>query len=140
MIARLGIAATLLCAGACSRLSPAGFWSTYRPELILSQSSDQGPWGGTRRIHWQSSPGSFSEADVVGFATEHGWTVVGRCSVPPPSEQYGTTMMDVPCLVLACTSGWVRVEPGSGRADETSGFVEISTDGSRLSVSHRWGE
>jgi hypothetical protein len=57
------VAAALLASGACTRGAPAGFWTDYRSPWIVAQSSDQGPWGGVRWIHWEASAaGALTEA------------------------------------------------------------------------------
>jgi hypothetical protein len=58
----------------CSRSTPAGFWTSYKPELIANRRSDQGPWGGTRWVQWLGAkPGTFAPVDVVRFAESKGW-------------------------------------------------------------------
>jgi hypothetical protein len=42
--------------------------------------------------------------------------------------------------VYRCTSGWVRVEPGSGKVREAYGYIHIDADGRHLGVYHAWGE
>lgn len=55
----------------CSNLSPAGFWTSFQKDLIIKQESDQGPWGGTRIIHWKTkSIKPFSEKELLDFATK----------------------------------------------------------------------
>ena len=80
----LGLATLVMLAGsACARLAPAGFWASYRPELIENKSSDQGPWGGARWIQWASDkPGTFVEGDVKEWATDNGWTYCDRTEYP----------------------------------------------------------
>jgi hypothetical protein len=69
----VAIVVVVMIAGGCARASPAGFWSTYRPDLIKDKDSDQGPWGGVRWIHWTSpTPGTFRSAEVLKFARSKG--------------------------------------------------------------------
>jgi hypothetical protein len=152
----------------CSRQTPAGFWATYRPELIARKYSDQGPWGGVRWVHWVApAPGTFTLADVESFATSHGWVCqkpvaysaqqihvwqysgkpvfplhFGSANRPPDNA----TVMEFPrdidgdSLVVQCDSRWVRVEPGSGKSSTALGYIQIDKSGTRLAVYHLWGE
>jgi hypothetical protein len=42
--------------------------------MIEDKLSDQGPWGGSRWIHWVAHDAeTFTPADAMKFAAEHGW-------------------------------------------------------------------
>jgi hypothetical protein len=132
----------------CAKLSPAGFWATYRPELIVQKYSDQGPWGGIRWVHWVApAPGTFTLADVERFATSNGWA----CQKPvaysaeqvrawQSSRKEFPRHIDGDSLVVQCDSRWVRVEPGSGDSSTAFGYIQIDRSGTRLAVYHLWGE
>ena len=124
----------------CSRLMPAGFWTSYRADLISGSFSDQGPWGGTRWVLWTAqTAGTFTTKDVMEFAGAEGW----KCS------SAGNDLPDVQGMprhireasdVFACSTGWIRVEPGTGETSDSSGYVQIEKSGTRMAVYHLWGE
>ena len=43
-------------------------------------------------------------------------------------------------LFSKCHTGWMRVEPGSGKDTEALGYVQIDLAGRQLAVYHLWGE
>lgn len=60
-------------------LSPAGFWGAYRHDELVEHESSQGPWGGSRYLHWQAKGDEgFDPQDVLQFAVEHGWRLHSR--------------------------------------------------------------
>jgi hypothetical protein len=152
----------------CTRLSPAGFWTTYRPELIAGKYSDQGPWGGIRWVQWQAAaPGTFTVADAKRFAGSKGWTCgdpisysadqirmwqIGGKPVfplhfgPPDRPPHNATVDRFPLSitgdssVMQCDSGWTRVEPGLADTKKAYGYIQVEKAGTRLAVYHLWGE
>jgi len=162
------IFAALMILSSCARLSPAGFWATYQPELIVRKYSDQGPWGGVRWVHWVApAPGMFTLADVESFATSHGWVCqkpvaysaqqihvwqyagkpvfplhFGSANRPPGDSTVKEFPRDIDgdSLVVQCDSRWARVEPGSGKSSTAFGYIQIERSGTRLAVYHLWGE
>jgi hypothetical protein len=160
---RLAIVALFVIACACARASPAGFWSTYRPDLIKNDDSDQGPWGGVRWIHWTSpTPGTFRAAALLEFARSKGWsckepvtysasqlrlwTFAARPVFPlhfgPADHQPDNqAVLNFPrfiaddSLISECRTGWMRVEPGSGKDTDALGYIQI--DRGRTSARRR---
>jgi hypothetical protein len=154
----------------CSSAMPAGFWSSYRKDLIVNLNSDQGPWGGWRWVEWRAEQAqTFREADVRLFAEKKGW----KCS---EREEYSTAQLThwqyghrpiFPLLyptdrgfdyfsgvarfprtiasdsiVLKCQTGWMRSNP-TGHDPElvtAYGFIHLSKDGREMAVYHLWGE
>jgi hypothetical protein len=165
---RATVALVVLMAVSCTKASPAGFWTAYRPELIRKRHSDQGPWGGTRWISWQSEhAGTFTASDAARFAASHGWS----CQEPTPHsaeqmklwqysgkpvfvlpfgpasqrpDNHGVEQLprfiDDDSITITCTSGWVRVKPGSDRTTPAYGYIHMNTVGTRMTVYHLWGE
>ena len=43
-------------------------------------------------------------------------------------------------LVYECTTGWIRVDPGTARDTDALGYIQIDKSGSRMAVYHLWGE
>jgi hypothetical protein len=162
------VVAVLAAAVGCSRLSPAGFWARYRAESIVDQSSDQGPWGGVRWVHWVApAPGRFTPAGAERFAASHGWTCQrpvsysaeqvhawqssGKPVFPLPfgpadrpsgngSAEALPRHIDGASWVVRCESGWIRVEPGSGKETPAFGYIQVDRSGTRMAVYHLWGE
>ena len=151
-------------------MSPAGFWLTYREDLVVNEHSNQGPWGGRRWIHWKSVEPMFDLADVIRFAENHGWEceeseeysagqiatwVWGDTSVFPlfygftgdpgwkHSHPYNTDFprhIDGEAIVVRCDSGWIRVRPGTDQESTAFGYIVTSRDRRRMAVYHLWGE
>lgn len=152
----------------CGRLTPPGFWVSYRSELIHHKFSDQGPWGGSRSIFWMSpAPGTFRASDAIRFAASSGWSCgnpvrysaaeisawryAGRPVFPllfgsadhAPND---ASVLDFAryisehSLVVECKTGWIRVEPGTGHERNAFGYIQIDERGTRMAVYHLWGE
>jgi hypothetical protein len=49
-------------------------------------------------------------------------------------------VIDDDSWVIECDSGWLRVEPGSGKETPALGYIHLDALGTRLAVYHRWGE
>jgi hypothetical protein len=152
----------------CTKVSPAGFWRGYRSGVIVAQESDQGPWGGSRWIHWVARGSeNFEISDVVQFAKDNGWTCkeptvlsAGRTSnwmgnhrpVFPlffgepggvvhysGNDAFPRHIFDDSSLIQ-CETGWIRVAPGSGESSPAFGYIQVESGGNRLAVYHLWGE
>jgi hypothetical protein len=161
-------AIAVMSAASCARLTPAGFWARYKPDLIVGRHSDQGPWGGTRWLHWEArSLGTFTAADAVQFAASYGWAC--EPAVPYTAKQlalwtyqkrpvfplafgpadripdnsavegFPRTIHD-DSVVVACASGWIRVDPGTDRSTTAFGHILVNKAGTRMAVYHLWGE
>ena len=71
----LAIPLTLITAS-CNRTIPAGFWEDYETKLLVTNISDQGPYGGHIAIYWKSDKLSgFHTGDILDFAIKNGWTL-----------------------------------------------------------------
>ena len=141
----------------CSRLAPAGFWTSYRPASIVAQDSDQGPWGGHRWIHWLEEEGnSFELPAVVAFATEAGWEC-GEATQYGAEETATWVRRDDPIFpvlrwrkfprhlqgqlsVVECETGWIREAPGSGETSPAFGYIVMGNNDRGLAVYHLWGD
>jgi hypothetical protein len=63
----------MLVLSSCNMM-PAAFWRNYRPEFILEKNSDQGPWGGVRKIIWRSEvTNTFNSKQLIDYASQNGW-------------------------------------------------------------------
>ena len=152
----------------CAKGVPGGFWAEYRAESIVDQSSDQGPWGGVRWVHWVApAPGALTPAEAVQFAAAHGWTCQKPVNYsaeqirewqysgkpvfplrfgPADRRPDNGAVQELPrhidgdSWVIQCDSGWVRVEPGSGKDTPAYGYIQLDRPGTRMAVYHLWGE
>ena len=53
----------------CNKATPAGFWTDFHKDLILTKNSDQGPWGGHREINWKSEANNtFTDKELIEFS------------------------------------------------------------------------
>lgn len=159
----------MLASIACASLTPAGFWTTYRPESIKAQFSDQGPWGGHRWLYWEAGlQKRLTLQDATAFAASHGWSCEpaalylqsqirtwrymsrpvfpfladndGRSPITDASVVDHPLHFDSDSAIARCASGWMRVRPGDGDATPAYGYLQVSVDGTRMAVYHHWGE
>jgi hypothetical protein len=167
--ARLAAVAALAFLGSsCAKLTPSGFWTTYKSDLISKRYSDQGPWGGTRWIYWEGNQaGTFTASDTTRFAASNDWSCqkplaysaeqmrIWQYSGQPvfvlpfgPADQRPNddSVKDLPrfieedSIIIQCESGWTREEPGTGKVTAALGYIQINAVGTRLAVYHLWGE
>jgi hypothetical protein len=76
MTAKIVLSLTLAFAS-CSKASPAEFWRNYRTDLLIENSSDQGPYGGHRAIHWKATKSNtFTATSAIDFAIKNNWKLV----------------------------------------------------------------
>jgi len=163
------IAALSVSQTACDRIMPAGFWSAYQSEFIKENSSDQGPWGGCRTIHWESEKyKEFDARSITAYAEEKGWSLVncvhvekkqlknwvknGEVIFPAfltgfehssPDSIYChdfPRLIDQDLTVCKFKTGWVRLYPGTNDWTEENGFILTSEDGRKMTLYHLWGE
>jgi hypothetical protein len=119
----------------CNKLSPAGFWNDFDNGHINDKSSDQGPWGGSRIIYWENK-GKYKDSDVLKFAADNGWTLIGSENELAGGEDSG--WMKYSGKLYTFNSGWAKVEEDEYR--NANGYLLISTDHTKMSVYHNWGE
>lgn len=152
----------------CTRTAPADFWTTYKPDLIERQWSDQGPWGGARWVMWAShANGTFIATDVLRFAEASGWSCeepnrfsetemrrwqfegrpVFPLHVSPADRARNDARLRMfpraisgDSLISECRTGWIRIEPGTDDASGPTGFIQIEASGARMAIYHVWGE
>jgi hypothetical protein len=163
---RIFLITCFLALAGCSSLTPAGFWKSYRKENVVSKFSDQGPWGGTRIIHWKSNIlGDFKEEDATAFAEKNGWRYVSRSVITAQELSrdwvgwkgqlvfplfYGfdtgfVNNLEYPrvitedCIVIKYDSRWMREDAGTNEMSVAYGYVMISHDGKKMSMYHLWG-
>ncbi len=156
---------TILCLSvfltSCNKTTPAGFWTEFHSDLILTKKSDQGPWGGQREINWESkSKNVFTNNELIEFAEKNGWKFIDSTSFDADTLTKGglsqlkiddysqDILIDsvLPMLesknnkILVFKTNWLKVEPGDTRETFEDGFVAISLDGTILKIYHVWGE
>lgn len=139
----------------CNKLTPSGFWHNFAPEHIVSTYSNQGPWGGKRKITWQMDA-PFSTTDFVDFAQTNNWQFVDSFTLSRPQletldikNDYSNHILKTyaikdaafdTLLVFRFKTGWKAIEPGNISDTELNGFVVIDKDKKTVFVYHLWGE
>jgi hypothetical protein len=143
----------------CTRLLPAGFWNNYQPQFIREKESEQGPWGGYRKIVWENKTHPFDKGNIIDYSRSNGWLLTDSVLFSNDSililTDYGKTDYSyrilednlIPCLepgsayrIYVFTTGWITVEPGNARETEKNGFLLFKSDGTKIIAYHRWGE
>jgi hypothetical protein len=157
----LAVLALTVFTNSCSRLSPAGFWTEFHSDLITAKYSDQGPWGGHRKISWKSETGNFfTPQKVIDFAEKNGWKLVDSISFSADTltknsvivfknDGYSTDIFRHEVLpeltakdnkVLVFETDWLEVEPGNARETFEDGFAVLNSGMTELKVFHLWGD
>ena len=135
---------------------PGAFWRSFDPGRIIHDSSDQGPWGGCRAMHWSAEKeGTFTETAVKTFAEAKGWHFVDKTSYPsqevrswtsagqavfpwPEGRDSSPRWIDTDATLLRFDGGWLLVDDDKER--KAYGYVLLSADGRQMSFYHVWGE
>lgn len=118
--------------------------------------SDQGPFGGHRRIVWKSADkNTFILSDIVDFATKNDWCLVDSIDVVDSEifndreEDYSLFIVNKYVLpritaenvtIYVFTTGWLAIKPGNAEETLNNGFVVLSKDRKQLMLYHLWGE
>ena len=152
----------------CHKSTPAGFWKNFDEQDIKVDSSDQGPWGGSRVIYWKKTEGKFSENEILKYASVNNWKladikVVGseivdkwlsnahaifpldknglHISVAAESGGYNfPRWINGSCRLYKFDSGWMVVNAGTSDSKIAYGYILLSGDYTRMAVYHLWGE
>jgi len=144
----------------CNKLTPAGFWKSYKKQLIVIKESDQGLWGGYRKIVWENDiTDTFEKKDAIDYSYKNGWHVTDSLIIKNDSIVSLTDYNDkgYSCKILrreimslleakhiyqvyVFKTGWVAVEPGNATETEKNGFILINENGTKLIMYHLWGE
>ena len=157
---------TTLGCGKCGGVG--SFWKGYEREKIVNQYSDQGPWGGSRWIHWESDiENYFTPEASEAFAEKKGWDCFERTRYSAKEledwfDWDGNPVFplfhDVPTeqvydhgiegwsrhilsdsVVIKCETSWLREDPGSNETSPAYGYIQINDRGTRMAVYHFWG-
>ena len=145
----------------CNKTTPAGFWTNFHKDLILSKNNDQGPWGGYREIYWKSeAENTFSDNELVDFAEMNDWQIIDSTSFSADTltgtsfsklknDVYSLDILKESILsnlkpkdnkIFIFKTTWLAVEPGNTRETFANGFVILNSDGTELKMYHLWGE
>lgn len=145
----------------CKTTTPAGFWTGFHEELLLTKQNDQGPWGGYREIKWKTSvPNTFIVKELILIAEKNEWKFIDSLSISAdtltnssPSTQklddYSLVLLKqkiLPILasddvrILVFKTHWLAIEPGNARETFENGFAVINKEGKELKIFHFWGE
>jgi hypothetical protein len=146
---------------ACSKTTPAGFWTNFRKDLILSKNSDQGPWGGHREITWKSEvKNTFNDNELIEYAEKNDWKIIDSISfltdtltknsfIKLKNDDYSLDILKERVLsklkpkdnkIFIFKTTWLAVEPGNTRETFENGFAILNSDGTELQIYHLWGE
>ena len=145
---------------ACSKITPAGFWTGFHKNLITISENDQGPWGGHRKIVWNSGVSFFNVEEIIDYAKKNDWqltdsimfstdTLTKESRIKYKNDDYSLTIFremvlselhpnDNRAFVFMTT--WLAVEPGNTRETFVNGFVVLNSDGTEMKMYHLWGE
>lgn len=153
----------------CNKIMPAGFWKNYENHLLVTDISDQGPYGGHRAMHWENVRANiFNSKNAIDFAISNGWVFVDSSKFESSeienwqysnqpvfplshtgfdsSSSNNSTHSDFPRWIVLklhvykFKTGWITINPGTDDSMDENGFIVISNDGSKMSVYHLWGE
>jgi len=156
---------TILCltvlVTSCNKTTPAGFWTDFHKDLMLTNDSDQGPWGGHREINWKSeSNNTFTDKELIGFADKNDWQLLDSISFSADTltkksfsklknDDYSFDILNESILpklktndnkVFIFKTTWLAVEPGNTRETFENGFAVLNSDRTELKIFHFWGE
>jgi hypothetical protein len=147
--------------GSCSYLSPAGFWNSFKKELILQEQSNQGPWGGKRIIHWKTkSTKPFNEKELLNYATKNDWKLLESHSFETSTEnntnfkrlksnEYSLDKLLKEVLAKEIKQGWklyvfkttwMLVDQKDTGETFENGFILLNSSKTELKIIHFWGE
>ncbi|TXF75962.1 hypothetical protein [Chryseobacterium sp.] len=138
----------------CSKVIPARFWQNFEKEKIGTQFSDQGPFGGTAGIVWQSSTTKFGEKKILEFAKNNKWILTQTINakngvIDKVQNNYTFDLIIDEKLVDAdfknskiyiFKSGMIAVKPGNSSETEENGFLLLNDERNKLKMFNRWGE
>jgi len=145
----------------CNKTSPAGFWTGFHKNLIVTKNSNQGPWGGQREITWKSETNNgFTEKELIEFADKHDWKLLDSISFSLDTltknsfsnlknDDYSLAILNESILpkikskdskIFIFKTTWLNIEPGNTRETFENGFAVMNSDGTELKVFHLWGE
>ncbi len=145
----------------CNKTTPAGFWTDFHKDIILTKNSDQGPWGGHREIKWKSEAyNTFSDKELIEFADKNDWKLLDSISFSADTltkksfsklknDDYSLDILNDSILpklktndnrIFIFKTTWLTVEPGNTRETFENGFAVLNADGTELKVYHLWGE
>ncbi len=145
----------------CVKTTPAGFWTDFHKEFIITKSSDQGLWGGRREINWKSEiNNSFTDKELIEFADKNEWKLIDSISFSADTltkssfsnlknDDYSLDILNESILpkiktndskILIFKTTWLNVEPGNARETFENGFAVLNTDGTEVKIYHLWGE
>lgn len=145
----------------CDKTTPAGFWTDFHKDFIITKNSDQGPWGGRREINWKSETNnSFTDKELIEFADKNDWKLLDSISFTTDTltknsfsklknDDYSLDILNESILpklkskdskIFVFKTTWLNVEPGNTRETFENGFAVLNSDGTELKIYHLWGE
>lgn len=145
----------------CKKTTPAGFWTDFHKDLLLTKNSEQGPWGGHREMNWKSETNNtFTDKELIEFADKNDWKLLDSISFLADTltkksflklkiEDYSLDILNENVLpklktnynqIFIFKTTWLAVEPGNTRETFENGFAVLNSDGTELKIYNLWGE
>lgn len=145
----------------CSNSFPSGFWENFHEELIIKNESNQGPWGGQRKIHRKSSTSKlFNENELLDFAAKNDWKQVDSFTInenitndstliKPRRDDYSFELLRSEVLskekfqgwkLIIFKTPWMLVDLKDTRETFENGFALLNPSKTDLKIIHFWGE
>jgi len=145
----------------CNKTTPAGFWTDFHKDLMLTKNSDQGPWGGHREINWKSETNNtFTDKELIDFTNQNDWKLLDSVSFSIDTltkesfsklknDDYSLDILNESILpklksknnkIFIFKTTWLAVEPGNTRETFENGFAVLNSDRTELKIYHLWGE
>ncbi len=142
----------------------------YKSDQITYKENDQGPWGGTLIINWVADKNSeFKISEIEKIASENDWKLIDSVEYYTADlkkmTDFGKPIINLPLKnftperqradlksnslprdintdfsLYRFKTGWVIFEPGTNSSTLENGFVLLSSDKTKMSVYHIWGE
>jgi hypothetical protein len=159
----------LINAISCNKITPSGFWKSYQKDFLITDLSDQGPWGGHRALYWKSNSKIFKTKQIIDFAVKNGWKFVdsmcfrtenvkrwtyGEKEIFPLSSEgfipdftivdsefnYFPRWTESGLTVIRFKTGLISIDPGTDDSYEINGFATLSDNKTELTIYHIWGD
>lgn len=154
----------------CNEVMPSSFWFNYESSRIVNKLNDQGPWGGTLAINWNSNMDFRHNVNFVkSFAKQNKWELIDSLAFskldmdeitevnnslirlplrnfePSPKEDNYVSKplplwIDSDFKLYIFKTPMLTVYSGSDDSTRENGFILLSNDKKSMSVYQIWGE
>ncbi|MFC6267916.1 hypothetical protein [Frigoriflavimonas asaccharolytica] len=138
----------------CSKISPAKFWQDFHSDLIITENSDQGPFGGTAEIIWDNNLQNIDKSDFLKFAFENGWNLKDSLKVKngilnENSSDFSFQLINQNNLINSdfkdatiyiFQTDLLKLKADTEISTENNAFLFINKENSKLKMFNIWGE